>query len=83
MSLSGSGADPWSARVPLDPLSCKEINLIQSRRADEGAGCGPGGPTHHIYAKFKEHASMDDSQSSRASESALEPVSRVVELLDV
>jgi hypothetical protein len=40
-------------------------------------------PKSSIYAKFKEHASMDDSQSSRASESALEPVSRVVELLDV
>ena len=40
------GRTPWSARVPQDPLFCYEMNFIQSQRADEGVGCGPGGPPH-------------------------------------
>ena len=28
---------------PLDPLFCNEMSFIQSRRADPGVGCGPGG----------------------------------------
>jgi hypothetical protein len=42
------GQTPWSARVPLDPLLCNEISLIESQRADEGVGCGPGGPPHKL-----------------------------------
>jgi len=41
------GQTPWSARVPLDPLFVNEINLIQTKKADEGVGCGPGGPPYH------------------------------------
>jgi hypothetical protein len=37
------GQTPWSTRVPLDPLLCNEISLIESQRADQGVGCGPGG----------------------------------------
>jgi hypothetical protein len=40
------GRTPWSARVPQDPLFCSELSFIQSQRADEGAGRGPGGPPH-------------------------------------
>ena len=36
------GADPWSARVPLDPLLANEISFNQTKQADEGVGCGPG-----------------------------------------
>jgi hypothetical protein len=36
------GADHWPARVPQDPLLRNEIKFIQSKRADEGVGCGPG-----------------------------------------
>jgi hypothetical protein len=32
------GQTPWSARVPLDPLFCNEISLIESQRADQGVG---------------------------------------------
>jgi hypothetical protein len=42
------GQIPWSARVPLDPLFCNEISLIESQRADQGVGCGPGGPPHKL-----------------------------------
>jgi hypothetical protein len=39
MPLVGKvGRTPWSARVPLDPLF--------TRPADQGVGCGPGGPPH-------------------------------------
>ena len=34
------------ARVPLDPPLTCTINLIQTRPADRGVGCGPGGPPH-------------------------------------
>jgi hypothetical protein len=40
------GRTPWSARVPLDPLIANEIKFIQTGQADEGVGCGPGGPPH-------------------------------------
>jgi hypothetical protein len=40
------GRTPWSERVPLDPLCANAINLIQTEQADEGVGCGPGGPPH-------------------------------------
>jgi hypothetical protein len=33
------GRTPRSARVPMDPL-------FGLRNADEGVGCGPGGPPH-------------------------------------
>jgi len=40
------GRTPWSARVPLDPLT---------DQADEGVGCGPGGPPHqHEQAILRE-----------------------------
>jgi hypothetical protein len=42
------GQTPWSARAPLDPLFGNEISLIESQRADEGVGCGPGGPPHKL-----------------------------------
>jgi len=43
------GRTPWSARVPLDPL----LDTVKSarcdpREADEGVGCGPGGPPHNL-----------------------------------
>ncbi len=34
------GRTPRSARVPLDPL------FRYDGQADEGVGCGPGGPPH-------------------------------------
>jgi hypothetical protein len=40
------GQTPWSARVPLDPLFDNEISIIETRQADVGVGCGPGGPPH-------------------------------------
>jgi hypothetical protein len=40
------GRTPWSARVPLDPPVANEFNSIQIKQADEGVGCGPGGPPH-------------------------------------
>jgi hypothetical protein len=45
--MSLVGQTPRSARVPLDPLLVNEINFIQTKKADEGVGCGPGGPPHH------------------------------------
>jgi hypothetical protein len=42
------GQTPWSARVSLVPLFCSEMSLIESQRADEGVGCGPGGPPHKV-----------------------------------
>jgi hypothetical protein len=42
------GQTPWSAWVPLDPLFCNEMSLIESQRADQGVGCGPGGPPHKL-----------------------------------
>jgi hypothetical protein len=41
------GADPWSARVPPDPLFANRISRIQPGQADEGVGRGPGGPPHN------------------------------------
>jgi len=35
----------WWGRPP-GPLLCNEISLIESQRADQGVGCGPGGPPH-------------------------------------
>ena len=43
------GQTPWSARVPLDPRLVSEISFLQTRQADEGGGCGPGGPPHHHF----------------------------------
>jgi hypothetical protein len=33
------GADPRSARVPPDPSIAKEISVVRTRKAEEGAGC--------------------------------------------
>jgi hypothetical protein len=41
------GRTPWSARVPLDPLLANGISIIRPGQADEGVGCGPGGPPHN------------------------------------
>ena len=41
-AASHGGADPWSARVPLDPLLANEISFHQTKQAGEGVGCGPG-----------------------------------------
>ena len=40
------GQTPWSARVPLDPPVANEFSSIQTKQADEGVGCRPGGPPH-------------------------------------
>ena len=40
------GQTPLVCAGPLDPLLCNEISLIESQRADEGVGCGPGGQPH-------------------------------------
>jgi hypothetical protein len=40
------GQTPWSARVPQDPPPPVEISFLQTQQADEGVGCGPGGPPH-------------------------------------
>jgi hypothetical protein len=29
------------------PLFGNEISFLQTQQADEGVGCGPGGPTKH------------------------------------
>jgi hypothetical protein len=42
------GRTPWSARVPLDPLFGRRRF---SQQADEGVGCGPGGPPHEDVFK--------------------------------
>jgi hypothetical protein len=39
------GRTPWSARVPLDPLFGVRPHF---QPADEGVGCGPGGPPHSV-----------------------------------
>jgi hypothetical protein len=47
------GADPWSARVPHGPAG-RQFSSIQTKQADEGVGCGPGGPPRgppHLNAK--------------------------------
>jgi hypothetical protein len=48
-SRSGKGVgDPlWSARVPLDPPVANEFNSMQTKQADEGVGCRPGGLPHN------------------------------------
>ena len=46
------GQTPWSARVPLDPLLASEISFLQTQQADEGVGCGPGGPPHYHFRWF-------------------------------
>jgi hypothetical protein len=43
------GRTPWSARVPLDPLLANGISFVHHVQADEGVGCGPGGPPHPSY----------------------------------
>jgi hypothetical protein len=40
------GQTPWSARVPLDPPVANEFSSIETKQADAGVGCGPGGPPH-------------------------------------
>jgi hypothetical protein len=40
------GQAPRSARIPLDPLFGNEFRFFQTQQADEGVGCGPGGPPH-------------------------------------
>ena len=40
------GQTPWSARVPLDPPVTNKFGSNQTEQADEGVGCGPGGPPH-------------------------------------
>jgi len=40
------GQTPRSARVPLDPLFANGTSFLKTRQADEGVGCGPGGPPH-------------------------------------
>jgi hypothetical protein len=54
------GRTPRSARVPLDPPIVNELSLIQTKQADEGVGCRPGGPPHdgcklRDIAKTKAH----------------------------
>src|SRR5438874_228074 len=41
-SYINRGADPWSARVPLDPLFADAISRIQVSSRPTGVGCGPG-----------------------------------------
>src|SRR5471030_445309 len=41
-SCTNWGADPRSARVPLDPLLAKRNQHHPPGQADEGVGCGPG-----------------------------------------
>src|SRR5471030_1073585 len=36
-----------TALVPLDPLLANGISIIRPGQADEGVGCGPGGPPHN------------------------------------
>jgi hypothetical protein len=45
IEVGAVGRTPWSARVPLDPLLAVESNF-HTEQADEGVGCGPGGPPH-------------------------------------
>jgi hypothetical protein len=45
-------ADPWSARVPMDPLLADEISLAHAKQADGGVGCGPGGPPHQLGVEW-------------------------------
>ena len=37
---------PTATAGPLDPLFADEISCTQTKQADEGVGCGPGGPPH-------------------------------------
>ena len=43
------GRTPRSARVPPDPPFGGELTLIHTQEADEGVGCGPGGPPHGFF----------------------------------
>jgi hypothetical protein len=38
------GRTPWSARVPLDPLFCNEISLIESQRPRASAAVQGAAP---------------------------------------
>ena len=57
------GQPPWSARVPLDPPVANRFTSIQTKQADEGVGCGPGGPPHfectlYDIGKTKSHCAL-------------------------
>jgi hypothetical protein len=59
-SVAIVGQTPWSARVPLDPLFRNEMSLLRSQRADEGVGCGPGGPPHKVSELSRFWKTRDD-----------------------
>ena len=40
------GADPLVCAVPLDPPVTNKFGSNQTEQADEGVGCGPGGPPY-------------------------------------
>src|SRR5260370_26568995 len=42
------GADPWSARDALVPLSARRIKALHTTRADEGVGRGRGRPPYKL-----------------------------------
>jgi hypothetical protein len=49
MPLSFPKTGNWTAfvgRTPLDPPVANKFSSIQTKQADEGVGCGPGGPPH-------------------------------------
>jgi lipopolysaccharide/colanic/teichoic acid biosynthesis glycosyltransferase len=50
-SRENVGRTPWSARVPLDPLS---QSRAASHQAGQGAGRGPGGPPHYFVEQVIE-----------------------------
>jgi hypothetical protein len=41
------GRTPRPARVPPDPSIGAGRTFIQTRKADGGVGCGPGGPPYN------------------------------------
>jgi hypothetical protein len=55
ISVMRGGADPLVRAGPPGPASFdNEIRLVHGEQADEGVGCGPGGPPHSAH-QFREN----------------------------
>ena len=48
----GGQCAAFVGRTPLDPLLANGMSITHPGKADEGVGCGPGGPPHSLGRIF-------------------------------
>jgi hypothetical protein len=62
ISVMRGGADPLVRAGPPGPASFdNEIRLVHGEQADEGVGCGPGGPPHSAHQFRENEVTLGDS----------------------